>query len=102
MTSPALSISTVSPILMSLRLISSWLCSVALLTVTPETKTGSNFATGVSAPVLPTWISISFIIEKPFSAENLWAIAHLGTLDKFPNLPCSSKLFTLYTIPSIS
>ena len=53
-TSPARRMTTVSPTLTSLRVSSSMLCSVALLTVTPPTNTGSNRATGVSAPVRPT------------------------------------------------
>ncbi len=36
------------------------LCSVALLTVTPPTNTGSSLATGVSLPVRPTWTSMPF------------------------------------------
>ena len=54
MTSPARLIKTESPIRISFLLISSILCKVALDTVTPETITGFNFATGVNAPVLPT------------------------------------------------
>ena len=54
MTSPARRITTVSPSRTSLRLISSMLCKVALLTVTPPTNVGARRATGVSAPVLPT------------------------------------------------
>ena len=50
---------TVSPTRMSLRAISSSLCSVARDTTTPPTVTGSSSATGVSAPVRPTWIVIS-------------------------------------------
>ena len=53
-TSPALSILTVSPILISFLIISSSLCKVAFETKTPPIFTGSIFATGVSAPVLPT------------------------------------------------
>ena len=52
-TSPALSTVTVSPILISFRIISSSLCNVALETITPPIFTGFIFATGVSAPVLP-------------------------------------------------
>ena len=58
-TSPARRMTTVSPIRTSLRSTSSMLCNVALLTVTPPTKTGSSLATGVSAPVLPTLNSTS-------------------------------------------
>ncbi len=53
-TSPARRTITVSPIMRPRRAISSMLCSVALLTVTPPTNTGSRRATGVTAPVRPT------------------------------------------------
>ena len=53
-TSPALSILTISPTLISFFLISSSLCKVAFETITPPMLTGSTLATGVSAPVLPT------------------------------------------------
>ena len=53
-TSPALCILIVSPILISFLLISSSLCKVAFDTTTPPTVTGSTLATGVIAPVLPT------------------------------------------------
>ena len=48
---------------MSLRLMSSSLCSVALETVTPPTWTGSSSAHGLSAPVRPTrmWIFVSVV-----------------------------------------
>ena len=52
-TSPALSIFTVSPTLISFLIISSSLCNVALDTTTPPMLTGLTFATGVNAPVLP-------------------------------------------------
>ena len=77
-TSPDLSISTLSPNLISFLSISSWLCNVTLDTVTPETKTGLTLATGVSAPVLPTCIIISFMILVACWALNFPAIAHLG------------------------
>ena len=53
-TSPARRMTTVSPTRTSLRVSSSMLCNVALLTVTPPTNTGSSRATGVNAPVRPT------------------------------------------------
>ena len=56
MTSPAFSITTVSPIRISLRSISSSLCKVARATRLPPTVTGSSAATGVNVPVRPTWI----------------------------------------------
>ena len=58
-TSPARRTITVSPTRTPLRRSSNRLCSVALLTVVPPTKTGSSLATGVSLPVRPTWISIA-------------------------------------------
>ena len=60
-TSPALCNSIVSPILMSFLSISSWLWRETLETLTPPTITGSNSATGVNVPVLPTWILIFFM-----------------------------------------
>ena len=80
-TSPALSTIAVSPILISFRFISSSLCNVALETITPPILIGLIFATGVNAPVLPIWISISKISEIALLDENLWAIAHLGALE---------------------
>ena len=53
-TSPARRTTTVSPTRTSLRNTSDSLCKVALVTVTPPTNTGSNRATGVRDPVLPT------------------------------------------------
>jgi hypothetical protein len=87
---------------MSFLFISSSLCRVAFETTTPPILTGTILATGVSAPVLPTWISIFLITENPFSAENLCAIAHLGEFDTKPNLFCNFKSSTLYTNPSKS
>ena len=74
MTSPARCTITVSPMRTSLRAISSSLCSVAFCTTTPPTVTGSSLATGVSAPVRPTWISMSRRMVVAFSAGNLWAM----------------------------
>jgi len=56
-TSPARRMITVSPTLMPKRAISLALCSVAFDTVTPPTNTGFKRATGVTAPVRPTWKS---------------------------------------------
>ena len=81
---PALSIVAVSPILISFLLISSSLCSVAFETTTPPIFIGLIFATGVKAPVLPIWISISKILEIALFDENLCAIAHLGALATLP------------------
>ena len=94
-TSPALSTTAVSPILISLRVISSSLCNVAFDTTTPPIFIGLIFATGVKAPVLPIWISIFSIIEIPLLAENLCATAHRGALATFPSLFCKLKSLTL-------
>ena len=59
MISPALRISTVSPIRISFSAMKSWLCSVAFVTVVPARRTGATTAFGVSTPVLPTWMTIS-------------------------------------------
>ncbi len=56
MTSPARSMRTVSPTRTSFFRISSSLWKLTLLTVTPASSTGSSWAVGVSAPVLPTLI----------------------------------------------
>ena len=80
---------------MSFRIISSSLCRVALETTTPPIFTDLIFATGVNAPVLPTWISMFSIFETALLAENLCAIAHLGALATLPNLFCSLKSFIL-------
>ena len=86
MTSPALSTITVSPILISFRIISSSLCNVALDTKTPPILTGFIFATGVKAPVLPICISISKINEVALFEENLCATAHRGAFATLPSL----------------
>ena len=89
-TSPALWICTISPIRISFFVISSKLWRVALDTSTPPIFTSSKRATGVIAPVLPTWKSISIILVEVFSAENFKAIAHRGFLPTKPNLSCKS------------
>ena len=94
-TSPALSIITVSPTLISFLRISSSLCKVAFETTTPPILTGLIFATGVKAPVLPTWISIFSILDTDLFAENLWAIAHLGAFATLPNLFCRLRSLIL-------
>ena len=84
----------VSPILISFLIISSSLCSVAFETTTPPTVTGSTFATGVIAPVLPTCITISLIFVTAFSAENLYAIAQRGEFEVLPSLDCNFRSLT--------
>ena len=53
-TSPALRITTVSPINTPLRITSVWLWRVANETVEPATVTGCMWAKGVTRPVRPT------------------------------------------------
>ena len=63
MISPAFWTSTVSPMRTSFSVMKSWLCSVALDTVVPASRTGSTTALGVSTPVRPTWTTISRTLE---------------------------------------
>jgi hypothetical protein len=49
-----------------------------LETTTPPTVTGFSRATGVSAPVRPTWMSIASRTVVACSAENLCAMAQRG------------------------
>ena len=79
-TSPCFWITTVSPIFRSFSFIKSSLWSVVFEIVEPATLTGSNIAVGVSAPVLPTWHTISKSFVSFFSGGYLYAIAHFGTL----------------------
>ena len=102
MTSPARRTTTVSPAQMSLRRTSSSLCSVAFTMVVPPTKIGSSRATGVIAPVRPTWKSIATSLVVASSAGNLCAIAQRGARETKPSACWSAKRLTLYTTPSMS
>ena len=89
-TSPARSTITSSPTRMSLRARSSSLCSVASLTVTPPTWTGSSTANGCMSPNLPTfhWMSWSFVTAVV--GGNFQAIAQRGSRPTTPRRRCSS------------
>ena len=87
---------------MSFRAISSMLCNVARLTVTPPTNTGASHATGVSAPVRPTWNSTSSSVVSTSSAGNFRAIAQRGARERVPSSRCSARASTLNTTPSMS
>jgi hypothetical protein len=102
MTSPALRITTLSPISTPLRLTSDALCRVASCTVEPATFTGSMNAKGVTRPVRPTLtrMSRSFVVAS--SGGYLKAIAHRGARDVEPSRRCSAYWSTLTTTPSIS
>ena len=95
MTSPARRTTTVSPTRTSLRRTSSSLWSVALVTVTPPTSTGDSRATGVIAPVRPTWTSIPKTVVISSWAGYLWAIANRGARETNPKVFCWINEFTL-------
>ena len=101
-TSPARRTITVSPLRTSLRRASASLCSVALVTVTPPTKTGARRATGVIAPVRPTCTSIASTVVNASSAGYLCATAQRGSRVTKPRRCCSASELTLYTTPSMS
>ncbi|MNS97742.1 hypothetical protein D3C72_1320880 [compost metagenome] len=101
-TSPARRMITVSPIIRPRRATSSMLCNVALATVTPATLTGFRRATGVTAPVRPTWNSTSSSSVSSSIAGNLWAMAQRGSRARKPSSRWEAMLLTLNTTPSIS
>jgi hypothetical protein len=78
------------------------LCKVALVTVTPPTNTGASRATGVSAPVRPTCVSMASTVVSASSAGNLWAMANRGARETKPSAACAARSLTLYTTPSMS
>jgi hypothetical protein len=75
---------------------------VALVTVTPPTKTGLSRATGVIAPVRPTWTSMPSTSVSASSAGNLWAMAKRGARETKPSCAWAARRLTLYTTPSMS
>ncbi len=86
----------------SFLFISSSLWSVARDTVTPPTCTGLRSATGVIAPVLPTWVVISNIIVVTCCAGNLYAMAQRGYFVVEPSSSRCRNEFIFITIPSMS
>ena len=89
-TSPARSTITSSPGRTSLRARSSSLCSVACLTVTPPTCTGSSSANGCSEPNLPTFHFTSSSLVTAVVGGNFHAIAQRGSRPTTPSRRCSS------------
>ena len=83
-TSPARRTSTVSPIRTSRARMTSWLASVARVTVVPPTNTGSSTATGATLPILPTSQMTSASTVVFSSAANLKASAPRGLLARVP------------------
>ena len=71
MISPPFSTYTMSPMCKSRLSMMSALCRDALLTMVPESCTGSRLATGVMAPVLPTWYEMVLSRVQARSARNL-------------------------------
>jgi len=67
----------------------------------PATTTGSSIATGVIAPVLPTWNAISKSLVSFFSGGYLYATAHFGVLYVVPIISLNFRLLTFTTAPSI-
>src|ERR1035437_2681289 len=102
MTSPERSTTTSSPIWRPRRSISSSLWSVARETVTPPTSTGLRQATGVRAPVRPTWTSMASTVVVACRAGYLYAMAQRGALAVKPSWRCCSTESTLTTTPSMS
>ena len=101
-TSPALRMTTVSPMSTPLRLTSLALCSVASCTVEPATLTGSMNANGVTRPVRPTLTRMSSSSVLTSWGGYLKAIAQRGARDVEPSRRCSETWSTLITTPSIS
>ena len=101
-TSPARRTITSSPTRTSLRARSSSLCSVASLTVTPPTWTGSSTANGCRSPNLPTFHSMPFSRVTAVVGGNFQAIAQRGSRPTTPRRRWSSKSSTFTTTPSIS
>ena len=101
MISPAFWMRTVSPSRMSLRAISSALCSVARATVEPASRTGSSSATGVITPVRPTCMLIERRTVSAWSGGNLNATAQCGNLLVVPARRWSSSRLTFTTAPSV-
>ena len=83
-------ITTWSPSRMSLRARSSSLWSVALLTVTPPTSTGSSIAYGTRLPVRPTFTPIFSSFVTAVVGANLKAIAQRGSRPTTPSARCVS------------
>src|SRR5881275_1518634 len=99
MTSPARRTTTVSPMRTSLRLTSSSLCNVAVLTVTPPTWTGSSEANGVTRPVRPTLTKMLLSLVLTSSGGYFHATAQRGDFAVEPSRPCNDTASTLMTTP---
>jgi hypothetical protein len=101
-TSPARVTITSSPSRTSLRRRSSSLCSVASLTVTPETCTGSRAANGTMCPVRPTFHSTRRSSVVAVIGANFQAIAPRGSRPTTPSCRWTARSLTFTTAPSVS
>lgn len=102
MTSPALRITTVSPMNTPLALTTSWLCRVANSTSDPATVTGSTTAYGVTRPVRPTPTRMSTSLVLTSSGGYFQAIAQRGAREVEPSRPWRRTSSSFTTTPSIS
>ena len=102
MISPALRTTTVSPRCRSSSAMRSALCRVARLTLVPAKGTGSNSATGVTAPVRPTCTATRSKRLGASSAGNFSAIAQRGAFWVKPAESCSLKSLSFTTTPSVA
>ncbi len=102
MTSPARRTSTVSPMRTSRARMTSWLASVARVTVVPPTNTGSSTATGATLPILPTSHSTSASSVVFSSAAYLKASAPRGLLERVPAAAKALRSASRRTAPSRS
>ena len=94
-TSPAFSMITSSPGRMSLRMMSSGLCSVAIEMVEPATTVGSSIANGVAAPVRPMLISMRAASRPSAPPGNLNAVAQRGNFEVKPSFSRSDWIVQL-------
>ena len=102
MTPPRRTIATVAPTVSpSFSSRPRW-CSVARVTVTPESATGSTSATGVMVPVRATLHSTPRNTLVPSSPWNFQATAHRGWCAVAPRRACSLTWFATSTTPSVS
>ena len=80
----------------------SWLASVARVTVVPPTNTGSSTATGDTLPILPTSQMTSASTVVFSSAANLNASAPRGLFARVPAAAYALRSASRSTAPSRS
>jgi hypothetical protein len=102
MTSPARRTSTVSPTRTSRARMTSWLASVARVTVVPPTNTGSSTATGATLPIFPTSHTTSASTVVFSSAAYLNASAPRGLFERVPAAAYALRSASRSTAPSRS